>query len=172
VRLIARGEVIGSLTVWSKQEKAYGERDIRLVQSVAGQIAGAIANARLFRECKRVEEALRESEESYRSLVETSPDAIFLHEEGRIVYLNPAAVRLFGAGSAEDLCGRNALDFIHPDDREEIKNRRHFIMTRGMLAPLKEIRIVRRDGSTVNVEASASAQRKGSGHPSRKRRCC
>jgi PAS domain S-box-containing protein len=155
VRLIARGEVIGSLTVWSKQEKAYGERDIRLAQSVAGQIAGAIANARLFRECKRVEEALRESEESYRSLVETSPDAIFLHEEGRIVYLNPAAVRLFGAGSAEDLCGRNALDFIHPDDREEIKNRRHFIMTRGMLAPLKEIRIVRRDGSTVNVEATA-----------------
>jgi PAS domain S-box-containing protein len=155
VPLIARREVIGSLTIWSKQEKAYGKRDIRLAQGVASQIAGAIANAQLFRERKRVEEALRESEESYRSLVETSPDAIFLHEEGRFVYLNPAAVRLFGAGSAEELCGRNALDFIHPDNRDEIKNRRHFIVTRGMPVPLSEIRIVRRDGSIVDVEATA-----------------
>ena len=118
VLLIARGEVIGSLTLWSKQEKAYGERDIRLAQGVASQIAGAIANAQLFRERKRAEEKLRESEESYRSLVETSPDAVFLHEEGRFVYLNPAAVRLYGAGSAEELYGKVAFDFVHPDDRE------------------------------------------------------
>jgi PAS domain S-box-containing protein len=155
VLLIARGEVIGSLALWSKQQKAYGERDIRLAQSVASQIAGAIANAQLFRECKRVEEKLRESEESYRSLVETSPDAIFLHEEGRFVYLNPAAVRLFGAGSAEEMHGKSAFDIVHPDHRETIRSRTHFIAATGVSAPLKEIRIVRRDGSTVDVEATA-----------------
>jgi PAS domain S-box-containing protein len=155
VLLITRGEVIGSLALWSKQEKAYRERDIRLAQGVASQIAGAIANAQLFRERKRVEEALRGSEESYRSLVETSPDAIFLHEEGRFVYLNPAAVRLYGAGSAEELYGKSAYDIVHPDDREAIRNRTYFITTTGVSAPLKEIRIVRPDGSVVNVEASA-----------------
>jgi PAS domain S-box-containing protein len=155
VPLITRGEVIGSLTVWSKQEKAYGERDVRLAQSVASQIAGAIANAQLFHECMRVEKALRESEESYRSLVETSPDAIFLHEQGTFVYLNPAAVRLFGAGSAEELYGKDALVFMHPEDRESLRNRRHFIMATGVTVPLKEIRIVRRDGSIVDVEATA-----------------
>jgi PAS domain S-box-containing protein len=155
VPLITRSEVIGSMTVWSKQEKAYGERDIRLAQGVAGQVAGAIANAQLFRERKRAEEKLRESEESYRSLVETSPDAIFLHEEGRFVYLNPAAVRLYGAGNAEELYGKIAFDIVHPDDREVIRSRTDSIMTTGVPAPLKEIRILRRDGSAVDVEATA-----------------
>ncbi len=155
VPLIARGEVIGSLTVWSAQQKAYGEQDIRLAQGVAGQVAGAIANAQIFRERKRVEEALRESEGSYRSLVETSPDAIFLHEEGRLLYLNPAAVRLFGADSADELYGKNAFDIVHPDDREAVRNRTELVMTTGVSAPLKEMRIVRRDGSTVDVEATA-----------------
>jgi PAS domain S-box-containing protein len=155
VPLIARGEVIGGLSLWSKQKKAYGERDIRLAQSVASQIAGAMANARLFSERKQVEKALRESEESYRSLVETSPDAIFLHDEDLFVYLNPAAVRLFGAGSAEELYGKNAFDIIHPDDKEAIRNRTELIMTTGVSVPVKEIKIVRRDGSTVDVEAAA-----------------
>jgi two-component sensor histidine kinase/PAS domain-containing protein len=61
VLLIARGEVIGSMAVSSKQQKAYGERDIRLAQSVAGQIAGAIANAELFRERKQTDEKIRAS---------------------------------------------------------------------------------------------------------------
>jgi PAS domain S-box-containing protein len=61
VPLIARGEVIGSLALASKQEKAYGERDIRLAQGVAGQIAGAIATAQLFRERKQAEEKIRAS---------------------------------------------------------------------------------------------------------------
>jgi diguanylate cyclase (GGDEF)-like protein len=59
VPLITRGEVIGSLALWSKQEKAYGKEDIRLAQGVASQIAGAIANAQFFRERKLVEERLR-----------------------------------------------------------------------------------------------------------------
>ncbi len=106
-------------------------------------------------ERKRVEEALRESEESYRSLVETSPDAIFLHDGELFVYLNPAAVRLFDAGSAEELYGKKVFDFIHPDYREAILNRTHLIMTTGMRLPVKEIKIVRRDGSSVDVEATA-----------------
>ncbi|MCG6535216.1 MAG: GAF domain-containing protein, partial [Syntrophales bacterium LBB04] len=149
VPLSARGEVIGGLSLWSKQVRAYTERDIRLAQSVASQIAGAMANARLFHECKRVEEALRESVESYRSLVETSPDAIFLHDEGKLVYLNPAAVRLFGAGSAEELYGKNAFEIVHPVDREAIRIRSASVWATGAPAPLLVIRILRRDGSSV-----------------------
>jgi PAS domain S-box-containing protein len=59
IPLFARGEVIGGLSLWSKQARAYGERDIRLAQGVSSQIAGAIANAQLFRDCKQAEEALR-----------------------------------------------------------------------------------------------------------------
>ena len=45
----------------------------------------------------RIQEALKESEERYRSLVELSPDAIVVHREGKFVYVNPAAIKLWGA---------------------------------------------------------------------------
>jgi PAS domain S-box-containing protein len=80
VPLIVRGEVIGSFTVWSKQVRAYGERDIRLAQSVANQIAGAIANARLFRERKWAEEALRASNELFWQFIRHSPIHAFIKE--------------------------------------------------------------------------------------------
>lgn len=56
-------------------------------------------------ERKRATEALRESEERYRQLVETSPEAIAVHSEGKLVFLNPAALKLLGATSAEQLIG-------------------------------------------------------------------
>jgi PAS domain S-box-containing protein len=126
-----------------------------------GYIIKPIANKELLARIqsmvriKRAEEALRESEESYRSLVETSPDAIFLHEEGKFVYLNPAAVRLYGAGTAEELYGKSAFDIVHPDDRDGIRKRTASILATGAPAPLKEMRIVHRNGSIVDVEATA-----------------
>ncbi|HME44151.1 MAG TPA: PAS domain S-box protein, partial [Syntrophorhabdales bacterium] len=138
---------------------AWGHLFVQVVTDRSGRILYTLATIQDISERKRAEEALRESEESYRSLVETSPDAIFLHEEGMLVYLNPAAVRLYGADSAEELYGKNAFDIVHPDDREAILNRTDFIMVTGAPVPLKEIRTMRRDGSTVDVEATAGISR-------------
>ena len=55
---------------------------------------------------KQAEQALRESEDRYRKLVEISPDAVILHRDGKIIYVNPAAVRLAGAGSSDELIGK------------------------------------------------------------------
>ena len=104
VLLIARGTVIGSLTLWSKQTKAYGERDITLAQSVASQIAGAIANAQLFQECNRAAEALKESEERYRGIFDNALEGIFQSTpEGRFVSVNPALARIYGWESSQEM---------------------------------------------------------------------
>ena len=62
----------------------------------------------------RIQGALKESEERYRSLVELSPDAIVVHHEGKFTYVNPAAVKLWGASSPDELIGRSILDVVHP----------------------------------------------------------
>ena len=70
----------------------------------------------------RIQEALKESEESYRSLVELSPDAIVVHREGKFVYVNPAAVKLWGA-QAQDLIDKSLLDVVHPDYHDHVRER-------------------------------------------------
>ena len=77
-------------------------------------------------ERKQVEETLRESEEKYHRMVDFIPDAIIIHSEGKIVFANAAAYKLMGATSPNQLLGKPAMDFVHPDDRartlERIKN--------------------------------------------------
>ncbi|MDV7391282.1 PAS domain S-box protein, partial [Arthrospira platensis SPKY1] len=76
-----------------------------------------------IRELKQAESALMRSEQRYRTLVDTSPDAIFINQRGVFTYLNKAAVRLFGARSTQDLIGTPCLDRIHPDDRDAVRER-------------------------------------------------
>lgn len=72
-------------------------------------------------ERKLAEQAVHESEERYRGLVELSPDAILINRNNRFAFANPAALRLFGASSAEQLLGKSPFDLFHPDYHETIR---------------------------------------------------
>ena len=61
VPLISRDQPFGGLHFRSNQYRAYSEKDLKLAESIAAQIAGAIANAQLFAELKRTEEDLRQA---------------------------------------------------------------------------------------------------------------
>ncbi|NOZ07898.1 MAG: PAS domain S-box protein [FCB group bacterium] len=60
------------------------------------------------------------SEKKYRSLFDLSPDGIIIYRNHRIMLANPAAVQLLGCGPGEDLLGKNILDFVHPDFKNEL----------------------------------------------------
>jgi PAS domain S-box-containing protein len=96
-----------------------------------------------------------ETNERYRRLVELSPDGIFITRNARIVFVNPAAVRLLGASSAEQILGQSAFDRFHPDSHAMIRERVDRVL-RGETAPLVEERIVRLDGSLVDVEVTGA----------------
>jgi PAS domain S-box-containing protein len=102
---------------------------------------------------KRADLALRESEERYRSLINWSPEAIIVHRDGKILYVNPAAIRIFGAKSAQDLIGTPIVDRIHPDARELALERVKRIFGEGVSTPPVEMKYLRLDGTIINVEA-------------------
>ena len=108
-----------------------------------------------------MEEALRVSEERYRRLVEHSPEAIFTHVKGRFTFMNATAANLLGAERPEDLYGRLALDFVHPEYRAMVQSRIENAWSLGD-NPLIEELLVRLDGSTVPVEmVSVNFSREG-----------
>jgi PAS domain S-box-containing protein len=103
---------------------------------------------------KVAEAALRESEERYRRLVELSPEAIVVHSEGKFVYVNPAAERLWGASSPEELLGRDILDFVHPDFRDIVKRRVRDVEELGSSTALHEQKHLKLNGDVIDVEAA------------------
>lgn len=110
-------------------------------------------------ERQRVERALRDSEERYRLLAETSPDAISLHQDGRFVFVNPAACALMGAACPEELVGRSIQDVVHPDYRAIVNERVRAALQDNQAVPVIEEVFVRLDGRPVEVEVAAASLR-------------
>lgn len=105
-------------------------------------------------ERKRMEIALHESEERYRKLVELSPDTIIVHYKGNIIFTNEAGANLLGYKKPEEVYGKNLLEFFHPDYPESSKTRYHLVLE-GNTVQFMEIRMVRSDGTIIDVESAA-----------------
>jgi PAS domain S-box-containing protein len=103
-------------------------------------------------EKKEAEVALQESEEIYRRLIERSPDAIVVHSEEKIDYINQAGVNIFGAKSVDELLGLPLTDLAHPDFIEIGKKRVQEIYEEKREVELMEQKMLRLDGTEFDVE--------------------
>ncbi len=108
---------------------------------------------------------LREMAEHYRSLVETSPDCIVLTDlGGDILLVNRSGLRVFGYDRAEEMLGRNVLDFFAPEQKARA---RASMRTRveGEWVRNEEYVLTRKDGTRFHAEVSAALLRDAEGKP-------
>ncbi|MFZ5650762.1 MAG: PAS domain S-box protein [Bacillota bacterium] len=101
-------------------------------------------------------EKLRESEELYRGLVELSPDAIAVHSEGRIEFINRVGAEKLGATCPEEIIGKKAMGFIHPEYRKTVKERFLKMQGTGKSELFAEEKVLRLDGTVVDMEIAAA----------------
>ena len=101
------------------------------------------------------DDALRTSVERYRSLVERSPDAIAVHCDQRILFINPAGARLLGAQAPGFVMGRSLAEFLVDSEDDELSaaERSAFLERETGSAPREE-RIRRLDRREIDVEMS------------------
>jgi PAS domain S-box-containing protein len=98
---------------------------------------------------------LKESEEKYRTIVEKSRDAIILSNRlGEVIYANPSIEDVFGL-SPEEARGTNLFDNIDPEDRERVAADFLNDWKTGRTVPNYPIKCMKKDGTTVNVEATS-----------------
>lgn len=101
---------------------------------------------------------LARSEANLKALVERSPDAMFVQQNGTIRYVNSTLCVLLGYDRAEDLVGRSSIDtLVHPEDRESMREYRAYVDAQGGQPPPVQLRWVRRDGRTVLVVGQRTA---------------
>ena len=106
-------------------------------------------------ERKLAEEALRESEEKYRTFVELSPDAVIIHTDGIIQFVNAASIKLFDAKSKNALIGKNIIDLVHSDYKNIVEERIIKITVEQTPVPITEEKLVALSGRIFDAEVSA-----------------
>lgn len=138
--LKVRERVLGALTLVTA-DRDLDITECRLAEDLARRAAVAIENSRLF-------SALEESERKFRTVADTVPCAIYIHDGNRLIYVNPAAEELSGYTQSE-LATMGMFDLIHPDHREMVAQRAAARL-RGEPTPSRyEFKGVRKDGSVV-----------------------
>ncbi|HDZ10921.1 MAG TPA: PAS domain S-box protein, partial [Bacteroidetes bacterium] len=154
VPMISEGKLYGVLNIYSSEPKAFNGEEIGLLEEVATDLALALRTMHIESEQKHAHQAIQESEERYRALVEFLPIGIEVYVDNKIAYANPYAVKLMGAGSQDELIGKSFLDFVHPDSQQLVKNRVKEIKPLVKL-PIVEEKIINLNGDILDIEVTS-----------------
>lgn len=108
-------------------------------------------------EQQRARRACVESEERYRSLVETSPNGVVvILDTEETVYVNPALCGILGTDSPETLLRKPMRSYIHPDELKAVREGRAYVLETHETIPPTPARLVRLDGEAVSVFAQTT----------------
>ena len=105
-------------------------------------------------ERKRLEKQLEESELSYKQLFENSPDAIFIHEQGKIIFANPSGLNMLGIQDLIEIENETFFNFLLPEYHEGVKERMARV-SKGEMADFEEFEVVNKNGKRLEIEAKS-----------------
>ena len=154
VPLVSKEKGIGVLNFGSQQANIYDTVHAKMAEGIGNQIARAIANAQLFSRIRRAEEALRISEEKYRTLVENATEGIIIIQDEKTKFANPLAIAQSGY-SAEELFQIPVGALVHPDDREAVLGRYRQRIQGEQIPGIQTYRLLNQSGEGLWVQVNS-----------------
>jgi PAS domain S-box-containing protein len=142
-------------TIRKDGAQGFVEASISPVRNDKGEIIRFRGVGRDITERKRAEEKLRQSEENYRTLFNSSVIGTIVLDAKtmRVVMANQAAARIFGFSSLEEVRGTDPLEFVHPEDREEILEVARRGLIEGNPHQTRNLRAITKDGREIWISA-------------------
>jgi len=115
-------------------------------------------NALIEKEKNEIEanKKINENEKKYRKLLDIAPVGFTVHDDGKIIFANPSAIKLLGGETAEDIEGVDLRKLIHPDNFKETTDKFRRLLSGEQLIFSNEIKYVTLEGKTVEVEVISS----------------
>ncbi len=138
----------GVLGVHTSCYREFSKNEVVFLQAVASILAEATKR-------RKTEENLRESEEKYKTLAESSLTGIFINKNGRYVFVNRSFARMHGY-TPEELIGKKCIDLVHPDDKQLARQRLAYVLAGKPIPERQEIRKITKDGRTIWCEVIAT----------------
>ncbi len=142
-------KIFGALNIYSSEADAFNQEEVELLDKLSGDIGFGINSIRLKNEIKS-------SEEKYRKMIELSPDAVVIHSGEKIVFVNNAAIKIFGAKSSEEIVGKPTMSFVHPDSINVVKERISEMINKKEPVPVVDEKFLKIDGSPIDVSVVAA----------------
>ena len=90
------------------------------------------------------------------SFLSLFPDPLFLHQDGKFLFVNAPGVRLFGAKKSGEIIGRQVLDLVHKDFREFVRERIRTSYEDQVPMPLRDAVILSVEGTPIDIEATTT----------------
>ncbi len=118
-------------------------------------IAAAVVCIMDITERKLAEDALRESEEKFRALAETMASAVFIYQDDKLQYVNPALEEITGYDK-DELLEMRYWDFMHPDCQEMVKERGRARISGEPVPSHYEVKIITRSGDDRWLDIAAA----------------
>ena len=120
-----------------------------------GRFLGYIGHCLDITEQVEAVEAAQASEERFRLLIENAPQGIFVQTDGRYSYVSEATIAMLGVDSADDLLGRLVVESYTPEFKDVVAERIRAVNEEGQRISLVREKMLRRDGSVLEVQVSA-----------------
>ncbi|MGD1153191.1 MAG: PAS domain S-box protein [Syntrophales bacterium] len=134
--------------------------DVRITSTIRKNKKGGVEGYEGFiidvTDRKQAERALQDSEEKYRTVVDNSLSAIFIHQGGIFRFVNRRFAEMLGYDNQEDIVGRPFWDVVHPIDRAMVKER-GLKREKSDFSPSRYIfRAIKKDGTMIWVDLRAT----------------
>lgn len=144
------GRAVAELTFRRKNGTTFlAEVSSNVFKDAAGEVKTSLV-MRDITECKKAEDALKQSEQRFRDFLDSLPEIVFRTDrEGKITYINKTATGITGFTVTEAL-GRAAVEFIAPEDRKRAAQNIQRILE-GEQSSGNEYKLLKKDGSTFPV---------------------